>query len=274
MIPLRTLFDRVGTHFPGHTMQRVRLPDGRYRYTYASPGMHDTFGLDPVDIVGRDVQHEWVHVDDRPRFLASLEHSAQTLETFDEEVRIVGEDRSLKWVRSIGYPRRLPDGSVIWDGIAVDVTERREATELLERSLKLAKDAEAARAHLVSGVRAELLGPMTHIAHMLERLSQTAGASAEHALIDEMKIAVRRVLQSVASGGMNQPAYMSAEQGGATDSRLKLSPRQQEIRSLIKEGLSNRQIGERLGISEGTVKVHVASLLKRLGVRNRTSAVR
>jgi len=52
-----------------------------------------------------------------------------------------------------------------------------------------------------------------------------------------------------------------------------LTPREIDVLKLIARGLSNRQIGERLGISEATVKNHVVSLLGKLGVQDRTHAV-
>jgi two-component system, NarL family, response regulator len=51
-----------------------------------------------------------------------------------------------------------------------------------------------------------------------------------------------------------------------------LSPRELQILELIVKGLSNKQIGERLGISEGTVKWHVNAILGRLNVTDRTQA--
>ncbi|MEE4360484.1 MAG: tetratricopeptide repeat protein [Pseudomonadales bacterium] len=51
-----------------------------------------------------------------------------------------------------------------------------------------------------------------------------------------------------------------------------LTPRQYEILALISKGLSNREVCELLAISSNTVKVHVASILRALGVANRTEA--
>jgi DNA-binding NarL/FixJ family response regulator len=51
-----------------------------------------------------------------------------------------------------------------------------------------------------------------------------------------------------------------------------LTPRQREVLRLIGEGYSNRQIADWLGLTEGTVKLHVTGILKSLGVRNRTQA--
>lgn len=62
---------------------------------------------------------------------------------------------------------------------------------------------------------------------------------------------------------------------GAADSPgLCLRPREREIMALIAEGLSNRQIADRLVVSEKTVKNHISSIYSRLGVRGRSQAVR
>ena len=52
-----------------------------------------------------------------------------------------------------------------------------------------------------------------------------------------------------------------------------LSPRQIDVIRLIAKGKSNKQIAYELGLSEGTVKLHVTAILKVLNVYNRTGAV-
>ncbi len=51
-----------------------------------------------------------------------------------------------------------------------------------------------------------------------------------------------------------------------------LTPKEQETLQLIAEGLTNKLIAKKMDISEGTVKVHVKRLLKKLGVRSRVEA--
>ncbi|KQX75126.1 response regulator transcription factor [Aeromicrobium sp. Root472D3] len=51
-----------------------------------------------------------------------------------------------------------------------------------------------------------------------------------------------------------------------------LSPREDEVLRLVAEGLANKQIARRLGITERTVKAHVGSVFRRIGVGDRTSA--
>lgn len=69
---------------------------------------------------------------------------------------------------------------------------------------------------------------------------------------------------SSANGGMVPPADPALEQ--------LLTQRQREVLDRLREGKSNKQIAHELGLSEGTVKIHMTAIFKSLGVRNRTQA--
>ncbi|HSH30018.1 MAG TPA: LuxR C-terminal-related transcriptional regulator, partial [Thiohalobacter sp.] len=51
-----------------------------------------------------------------------------------------------------------------------------------------------------------------------------------------------------------------------------LTPRENEILGLLAEGQSNKAIARNLGISDGTVKLHVKAILRKLGVHSRVEA--
>jgi len=69
------------------------------------------------------------------------------------------------------------------------------------------------------------------------------------------------------SDGMPAPA-----DSGGPGGRV-LTPRESEILALLGEGLGNKEIAARLGISEHTVKTHLAAIYEKLGAANRAEAV-
>ena len=101
---------------------------------------------------------------------------------------------------------------------------------------------------------------------------------------DVMLSAVRLVL---AGGVYVPPALLSPSQGVAPTLghgaiglplsmdavRQSLTARQIEVLGLLSQGKPNKLIGRDLGISEGTVKIHLAAIFRALNVRNRTEAV-
>ncbi len=61
-------------------------------------------------------------------------------------------------------------------------------------------------------------------------------------------------------------------EGDALAQRFGLTPAQARVLEFLADGRSNRQIGELLGLSEGTVKIHVSAIMKAMGVSNRAEA--
>lgn len=59
---------------------------------------------------------------------------------------------------------------------------------------------------------------------------------------------------------------------GAARPADELSDREQQVLRLVTKGLANKQIARYLGISESTVKAHISSVFRRIGVTDRTSA--
>jgi DNA-binding NarL/FixJ family response regulator len=66
---------------------------------------------------------------------------------------------------------------------------------------------------------------------------------------------------------------LGARQAGhAGQAAVDLTPREREVLGLVRQGLANKQIARRLGISERTVKAHLTSVFARIGVVDRTQA--
>jgi len=81
--------------------------------------------------------------------------------------------------------------------------------------------------------------------------------------------AVRLVL----AGGTYVPPRLLVAGAKADVGLSELTPRQVEVLRLLAQGLPNKSIANALGVSEGTVKVHLIAVFRALNVRNRTAAV-
>jgi DNA-binding NarL/FixJ family response regulator len=77
------------------------------------------------------------------------------------------------------------------------------------------------------------------------------------------------------ASGLDGDAFLLAAQSNDRGALPEpLTPREVEVLEYLVEGLSNKTIGGRLGISDQTVKFHVAAICGKLGAANRTDAVR
>ncbi len=90
---------------------------------------------------------------------------------------------------------------------------------------------------------------------------------------------ILQALRLVLAGGIYLPPKLlgarPSPEEAPTPARQKvpLTARQQEVLRELAQGKSNRQIAESLQVTEGTVKIHLATIFRRLGVSNRTEAV-
>ena len=145
---------------------------------------------------------------------------------------------------------RLPDGS------GIDVCREIRSIDPSINALILTSydDDEALFAAILAGASGYVLKQIA--GHDL--LDTVRRVAAGQSMIDPVLTA--RVLDRIRNG-----APGAAELADLTE-------REREILTLIAEGLTNRQIGERLFLAEKTVKNYVSSLLAKLGLESRTQA--
>jgi len=72
----------------------------------------------------------------------------------------------------------------------------------------------------------------------------------------------QQIVERVSSAATQMPA-----------SHENLTPRENEVLAMLAEGLANREIADRLGVSDHTIKFHISSILDKLGASTRTEAV-
>jgi len=108
--------------------------DGTPQFLYLSAGMEKLHGLSRQDVL-RDagVLHRQVEPEQLPALMTAERASLDGLRDFQMELRMRRSDGEWRWFQVRSRPRRRPDGQVLWDGVATDITERKKAEQALLR---------------------------------------------------------------------------------------------------------------------------------------------
>jgi two-component system, NarL family, response regulator DevR len=147
---------------------------------------------------------------------------------------------------------RLPDG----DGVSVCRDLRSQMPELACLMLTSFADDEA----LFDAIMAGASGYVLKQIRGSDLLGAVRTVAAGGSLLDARTTA--QVMERLRSGSHPD----------GDDPLAELTEREREILDLIGEGLTNRQIGERLFLAEKTIKNYVSNLLAKLGMERRTQA--
>jgi DNA-binding NarL/FixJ family response regulator len=149
---------------------------------------------------------------------------------------------------------RLPDG----DGITVCRELRSQMPELACLMLTSFDDEEA----LLDAIMAGASGYVLKQIRGSDLVSAVRTVASGQSMLDPATTA--RLMRSLRAD--------PAESPGMSPELASLSPRERDILALIGEGLTNREIGKKLYLSEKTVKNHISRLLAKLGVQRRVQA--
>lgn len=191
---------------------------------------------------------------------AVVRRGLRTVLELEDDIEVIGEagtvaegvPQILELVPDVAVlDGRLPDGH----GIEVCRQVRSSNPDIKALILTSYDDDEAL-------FNAILAGAGGYVLKQVDENALVSGIRAVHqgqSLIDPA-VAVR-VIERMRARETDAPAGLSA-----------LTDLESEILDLITEGLTNRQIGERLYLAEKTVKNHVTGLLAKLGVQRRTQA--
>jgi diguanylate cyclase (GGDEF)-like protein/PAS domain S-box-containing protein len=141
LVEAEARLDGMTANLPGFAFQRVQDPDGTIRYPWFSPSIRSVLGFDPsaMGVNSQGCLHA-VHWADRDGHLAEIRRSSSAEDTCREEFRAITADGHVRWLKGAAEPRRQDDGSVIWDGVMVDVTAGRRAELRLEMLMDHAGD--------------------------------------------------------------------------------------------------------------------------------------
>ena len=128
-------FQDMAANVPGIVFQFKIDAQGQFSFPYISPTITGILGLNAADVAeNADELFNRTHPDDRARLFGSIKKSHQTLEYWNWEGRALLVSGEVIWLQGASIPRKLTDGSVLWNGLLIDTTEHKLADEALLES--------------------------------------------------------------------------------------------------------------------------------------------
>nr|WP_231936268.1 GAF domain-containing protein [Fischerella sp. NIES-3754] len=166
-------FHKLTTHMPGMIYQFVLHPDGAVNFPYVSSYCWEMFELEPEQIQqNAELVLSQIHPDDRYSLDESIAISAETLQPWVWEGRFISPSGKLKWLSGASRPEKLANGDILWDGLLMDITERKQTeAALAKRERYLAILVEVQRRLLADDTDGSCY------THILEPLGQASGGS-------------------------------------------------------------------------------------------------
>ncbi|MEG5115325.1 AAA family ATPase, partial [Microcoleus sp. A2-C5] len=190
-------FQNLANNIPG-TVYQLRLgADGSISTPYVSSGCFDLYELAPELVMsGVHSLNAMHHPDDDLTITQVMIASGQNLTPFEQEWRIIVPSGIVKWVCCAARPARQADGAILWDGVVIDISDRKRAelavqqktqdlaealTELQNAQLQIVQSEKmSALGNLVAGVAHEMNNPLGFISASLHQAKPTFNDILEH----------------------------------------------------------------------------------------------
>ncbi|BCW89221.1 Sensor histidine kinase RcsC [Alphaproteobacteria bacterium SO-S41] len=131
-------FQAIADKLPGIVYRGVTAPDESYRETYVSGGLFQALGVTAEHVMsGAARLFDYMHPDERAEKLVAFTVAGQKRQTVVTEIKMLRPDGGIRWWWLHTTPTLLKDGSLQWDGMALDITERRKTEQQLHHAVKM-----------------------------------------------------------------------------------------------------------------------------------------
>jgi len=134
-----------------------------------------------------------VHPDDYDRWLELNAKAFANREPFSGETRVVVNGQT-RWITADSKPRLLPDGSVVWEGVLADITQRKLAEQSLARAKAQAEKLERLKSDFLTQMSHEIRTPLTAILGLADLLAGDKLAKTQQDKVEKIQASGKLLL--------------------------------------------------------------------------------
>ncbi len=129
------LLSKIAANLPGIIFQFLQQQDGSQFLLDVSSGCRELYELEP-EVIRADfwVLHRLIHPQDMDTLATSVAVAVANLSTWRWEGRIITPSGKLKWIQGVSQLERQANGDLLWQGLIIDITDRKQA-EVIQQSL-------------------------------------------------------------------------------------------------------------------------------------------
>jgi|GEM_PF-2200525 len=132
MVQDKDTINNVIKQLPGTIFEFRMHKDGSFTMPYVGDNVLQNFGFNASELrSSADGLFSRIHKDDLPKIIHQIAASAKELTKWKEEYRIINANGTISWVLSESMPEKLPDGSIVWCGYMMNITDQKLAQEKL-----------------------------------------------------------------------------------------------------------------------------------------------
>ncbi|UOD51297.1 hybrid sensor histidine kinase/response regulator [Orrella daihaiensis] len=183
----RTAFE-LTENLPVGTYTMVQPPEGGLgKFRFMSPRFVQLTGLTREELESDPLRaFTCIHPDDYDRWLELNKQAFENKAPFFGEAKILNKGVT-RWIAAESAPRELEDGSTVWEGVLIDITDRKLAEESLAQAKARAEELERIKSDFLMRMSHEIRTPLTMILGLTDLLSDDRDRASQTMTIEQIR---------------------------------------------------------------------------------------
>ncbi len=180
-------FERLAANIPGFIYKFKMTANGEFSFPYASIGCQEIFGVSPADVANDATPIlNTIHTEDVQLFQDTVLESASQLTPWNLEARLSTIENEWKWFHAASRPVLQENGDIIWEGLVMDVTDRKQAEAELAKAKKNAEALAVSKAAFLANMSHEIRTPLNAVIGLTRLVLETDLSSVQHEYINKV----------------------------------------------------------------------------------------